>query len=925
MRHFLGTPLAAFTLLFLSASVVGSVAAAPFNPKVSRITSYQDFLFGTREVRDNINSVQCGGWFNPETGLEDSTVPIPTVNGVPGRANQDPLGNPISGVGTRGDFEYPDSAMGFMTACNITNRDINPEQWCLINMNTATPEQCKKLFKKLTEELPQKVLDGSFSSRDPSVTCTTSRFGGIGRPPIVERHYCFMPPYTTPGTGDPPYNCTGQACRTTNPPEFRCAGPIVIARQSSFHRHYPTNVSTPDGQTWDFDTECYEQYKEDDPKDKVTSDGDDQCEVVLSETATIQQDEYPGWRDRNDVIGQKGETAPTLGAVREPDPAPRSATEPWKLDTQTNLAIVDYYAWARDRRERGMNPRLSDTLGAAIESKHTASRVGGTAYTDHFDDTAERDIAEFWEREQRTLLALTREPNVHIILPALYLHGLTEDNPLFDLIEDETPLPTGVVQVTLRAGLEDVGAALQSIAESRLLRVEEVKIPVLVPLAGDIDQRIAAWTVWKSQEELEARVAERESYAGDADAVIDKLKQYKVRLEEVRRLRNATPLFLQRVLERDHEMRRVIADWYASLADQIETAIRGGESRQELQRIWKLLQRGLHLADQCQLLWCSNQRFSTPIYSLLDPWWGDRSSGDTRNFSYAPESITDLGIRPSDDYRFDFSRFSFSGNVVRVPVFELVQVRINLPTPQVGKRPELAEMPDLPPVPPDDMLLFDLPTLEADALPTIEIPLPPDLNDVKNRLRNLRERLDGTSLSDQTIQEERLKNGTEPNTPDGFPPALFSRGSMLDSVCRFTKSVTEHRPSPQSSTRRTIVHVENDLTERIARLFARWMPNTAQDFLAKRERVESSATLAERRCTHGLICLLLPSEVRKTEAYTWFVPLMTPNTSDLVDRVRNMTLPRSDANPYALSPLNILRTLFPSIPLPSNIHLVTYE
>lgn len=912
---------AAFIVTLFALVYLQEVVAAPLIPKVSDLSSHKDFLFGIREVRQNIENVQCGGWEDTGAGIGGGSIPVADIRGVPGRTF-DPLGNPPTGLGLRENFEYPDepTTTGFKTACDVTDDQIiNPEKWCLIDENTATPEQCRKLYERLTVTLPQMVADGTFSSNNPNVTCqtVTPRPPPLG--PLVARHYCFT--YTS--------ECTGEECRTPNPPRFQCASPspTPITYQSSFYRNYKTHVEAPNGQAWDFDTECYERYKEDDPRNTVTSRNDERCEISVSTDDNITPNELPGWNDTENRK-QKGTVAASTGATTEPPTEPRRTPDPWKADSQTNLTIPDYATWAEEQEERGATPKLSDLLSMAIESKATASRTSPPhSKTDAFDDTAERDFGSFWEREQQELLRITRDPQVTVVLPALFLHNLSEDDPIFSVLGEETQTPSGLVHVTLRAGLDDLGLVLESLAEQQVLRIDEVNIPVLVPVAGEIDARIAAWQQWQEREAIDASVKGRESFAGEAEANIERMKQYKERIEQVRTLRNAILFSTQRVLEKDRDIRQRMADWYRQNAERIKQIVESPatEQRREVQRIWKLIQRSLLLADECQLAWCSNQRYTAPVYSLLDSWWGDRSAGQPRNFDYVPTSITELAIPATEDLLFDFSSFSFSGTTLRIPVYHPVQVRIELPLPPLlGEKPTSGwDYPELPPIPADtDLLGAPLPDIDWDDLPEIDTssagPIA-KMETAKSILRTLRFRIDGTQEAEQVFQEARMKAGTEPSRPDGFPPDPFPRESMLGAVCRFPESVQRHRPSEEESDPAMIVHVENDLRERIARLFARWMPNQTEDFAGRVQR-RSSVAPGTETCNEGLICLLLHKEKQIRTDFAWFTPSSSVDTTALVNQMRDLTLPdNSEENPYLYAPLNILRRIFPETALPNRI------
>lgn len=921
----------ACTLAVFCFLLIGKVTAEPLQPKVSEPTSYKDFLYGVDEVRKNIETVQCGGWLNTDGSIVGNTVngsvPVPVIIGVPGR-DFDPLGDPATGLGTREDFEYPDysSTTGYMTACDIHNFDIiNPEKLCIKEENTATPENCRRLFERLTEELPQMVADGTFSSGDPSVVCQTTL---PGSPPIVQKHYCFMPPNTSPPAGDPPHNCEGQACRTKNPPEFRCQGASVIAKESSFYRHYAATVTTPDAQNWNIEAICYEQYKEFDPKDTVTDVKDERCEIVLPPGEDPEWDDGPSGKQKETVKLPPEET-------EESDPPDRSAPFPWAKDPKTNVTLVDYDAWKKKQEESGVAPRLSDALAIPVESKAQASKsTPPDSKTDAFDDTAERDFATFWEEEERELLKITRDPEVRMILPARFLHGLSDDDPLFESVKQVTTLPSGLVEVTLRAGREDLGRVLQSFSESRLFHFEEVRIPVLVPVGGDIDARIADWQEWQEHETQAAKSAGRDSLAGKAVPILLKLQAYKLIVDNVRNLRSVLPLYVAELFEADRKVREGIIKWHTDNVEEIVKIQAEHDARENIVRVWRRIQRAMLLTDECQLLWCSNQRYSPPVYSLLDGWWGrtDAEAGSPRDFSYEPESVVSLGLPETKDLLVDFSSFSFPTDPIQVPVLWPVQVRINLPiVPSVGEPPNPVEdYPDFKKIPEDLGIpnFFPIPTVETLNLPIIEIP--PDgatveeLEMAADILRDLREKIDGTDYDTQRWEESNDATGIPPPNEDMLE--YKKRSDMQNAICRFPHSITLQRPSETESSKEMIVHIENDLRERVARLFARWMANRTEDFAGRTVRRGEDPEAKNSKCAEGILCLILPQQEQKTYSFQWLLPNTRTYAQEFMKSMKDLTLPASDdTNPYLYAPTTLLLRLFPNAELPMRIILPPSE
>lgn len=921
MHRIFRTPSAASALLVAAFFFTRSVAAEPFEPAISYPRTYGDFLYGLEELREYLERAECGGWQDTNATISgrkvDGSIPTPDVQGVPGRDNIDPLADPASGIGARGDFDYPDSAWGYMTSCDIYDTaTINPEGWCLL-YEKSTPKNCEKLFKRLTEELPQQVANGTFSTNDTRIACQTVT-PVLGGPPLVRMHYCFMPPYTTAPFGGPPRNCEGQTCRTPDPPIFRCESPnpVAISRESSFYRHYDVTVSVPSNQTWYMKAECYEQYKEDDPKQKLTTRDDEQCELDLD------QDQEPSWPD-GDQGEQKGEVKPPEEDVKEPDPPERDVEFPWAEDPETNLTLVDYAAWAEEQGDSGFPPRLSDAIGGPVEAKVRASRsFSGSVHTDVFDDTAERAMASFWEEEQRELLRITRDPEVRVILPARFLHSLSDTDALFKNIREVPSKSVGLVEVTLKSGLDDLGLVFQSLMESQLFPLETVRIPVLLPLAGDIEARFADWEEWKAASE-----AIGSEHASRADEMMDVLWLYRDRIEDVRALGGAFHDYAIKFLEEDRAMREEMLQWYAENVEILNQATEQNESRRRVQRIWKRIQNALLVVEECQLLWCGNQRYSTPVYSLLDQWWWDEDwipSLTSRDPSFAPRSISSIELSMPEDLVFDFSDFAFPSTRIVVPVLWPIQVKIKLPVPpSIGAEPDPIDFyPELPELPdPDIFESLPAPTVEMPDLPKITLPEGPtsgQYREVEDLLKELRGRIDGVF---PPAGEYEYDTGILDTT---FPPDMGRRDTMQGALCRFARSLRLPREEDrEEGDPEAIIHVENDLHERVSRLFSRWLPNRTEDFAGRVVRLEEEEAPAST-CEYDLLCLLFPKQRQTKASFQWFDAFQSvDHIKTLRDTVRDLTLPESaDKNPYFHTRMPILRRLFPDLPILDRIRLI---
>ena len=998
------------TFVVLSSLVMTkSALAAPFIPKMNVPTSYKDITFGLDEMRQNINSVECGGWDEDSNATVAGTrvngdVPIPDISpDLPGRRNIGPLFDPKTGIGERSDFEFPDSAWGYSSACSVYDDsyidddlkrlqkdlvihedgsveivdgvgkvDINPYDWCL-RTDKATPKFCKRLYDAWRQ------ASAIMPREDPAAACPCPE-PNDGCPVGPEKRYCFDPPYTfecrgtsdkrtkvaTTWPDDPPQDTT---CRTPWDREFynkmtEChaepydviddEGNFVETRYriivdiwgghwaiaSSYYRHYAENfmvpkisVTAPGGDNvWQVRAECYEYYKETnadgtdyDPKFDVTPGIDEQCEFVIS-SDDEQNPKKPEWKDGNGHT-QKEIVTPDPSLVQENPRDPRNHPEPWKPDSDTNLTLIDIEKLKELQKNFEDPTDVTAIFGTLLTTRQTGSKtVPKNARTDQFDDTDDRDLAIFFEAQQRELLKMTADPQTRLIMPARFLVGLSDDDPLFQYVSQTVSRSDGTVELTLKSGLEDLGNVLKSFQRIFVAPIQEVRIPVLVPLisVAEIDARIADWKLWKIDEDATAILEGRNSFSDAAVTIIEKLERYRERVEQIRLMRGSLLTYLVKLFDSQKQIREYFADWYQQNSVLLEESAQRAVQRRELKRIWRLLQRGMLQADACQIRWCSNHRYSAPIYSLLDNWWGDRQPGEKRNRDYTPQSLTDLGyVQPKDQF-FDFSNVKFPRDPWLIPTLWPVQVRVRLPLPPIigVEPPSPDDFPELPPLPNEAIFsAFPVPSVDLPAKSLITPPSTQDLEPAKNILRTFRKMIDGTDIGTQINEEQALAAGASiDGGDDNFP---LDRGSMRGAYCRFPPSILiPPDPDQEHGNPAKIIHVENDLKERLARLFSRWMPEREEDFAGRVARRQQDFPNPNNppKCHEGVVCYLLPPEKRTSTTWQWFMPDVTGGDfTALGDTLRSQSLPENDnldKNPYFNASLDTLQRIFPKLSLP---------
>lgn len=943
LRIFVGSLLLAHT----------SVFAAPFIPKMNTPESYKDFLFGLDETRQNADSVQCGGWVDTGASVSGKTVsgsvPYPKILGLPGRKikNENELVDPATGVGERGDYEYPDTAFGYKTACDFRSPEFNPEHLCELD-EKATPKNCKKLYDYLKE-----LAD------DPTLHPI------IGNPLCpVQKKNCF----------DFTEECRGEGCRTPFMPSFtqeppECHGiydddgnlvdieidkeEVIEKKLSSFYRNYAAKVTAPTqnpDKVWDIRAECYEYYQEHpgypddkkwiehDPKDIVTGGGDEQCEIVIS-TPDEDNPDSPEWPDG---AGREQREQEDWRAPEEQPRAPRTVPDPWVSDSETNLNLINMERVKDLQREFADPDDITSLVPTILPTRQRASLgTPDDARSDTFDDTGIRTIGTFWEAQQREIQKMIRDPQTRLIMPARFLTGLDDDDPLYQYVRQTVSKSDGTVEVTLRAGLEDIGNVLASLERMFVGPIQEVRIPLIVPLAStaEIESLLFQWKEWQEYDRLhseeQAKNARNNGQNAQADeiereralretkakALILRLENYRNHSDTARRLRGALPTYLQKLFKSQGEIREFFVRWQIENKDLLARARAASIQRKELQRVWKFVERSMLMTDACQLLWCSNERYTLPIYSLTDGWWEKGEPGTARNLRFKPKDLRDLNYKQPKDAVFDFSHVKFPRDPFLIPVLWPVHAKVKLPIPPaIGTPPpELANFPDLPPIP-DETIFNSFPVPETNLPPfsLVTVPDTVDLSEAKDILREFRQIIDGAPPAEQIQQEEQEKNGS---LFENLDAEFYGRGAMRDAYCQFPKSVMIP-PDEDKGNPLKLIHPEIDLRDRALRLFARWSAQQTEDRAGRVVRISEQFGNKKPPCREDILCYFLPAEVTTTTVWQWFMPTSSQDFTVLGNRLRSDTLPDAEGqNPYLDVSVKTLRRVFGDLSIPVKIEL----
>ncbi len=823
------------------------------------------------ELNANVQAVQCGGWIDDSMAAWGDI--IESSMEFPGRSVK-PFENIATGMGGRWGFSYPDNAYGFMSSCDPHDQQFNPDRLCLIAEGTATPEQCRQLYEywlSKAQDPPQEFCDD-----------------GTAIPT------CYQ------DTED----CTGSECRTPLRPMFQVdcdpnGGVNVTRIVSSFYRHYITDDLNAGAEVWSegenqvVKADCYEYYDEQDARFVPATPDQKRCELV-------ETDESDGGTPEWITLASKENFFPAVDQNQfNHEPGERGILSPWFPDTKTNIAFLDTATAKKEAEDAGEEydePDMEKLLSYKPKSEIRVSSgsTNGKYHVDSFDDATDpdnpnsgnREIVRWWQEQERRLLKITHAPSIRLVIPARFATGLDPDDPLIQIAAGVPNQPKGFVELELRANSDDFGRLLDSLHRSWILPIEEVRIPVLVPIVSEaeLDNIILEWKLWGT----------RYDRMDDAEPFIERFESYKNQVNRVRLLREALAHYLSDVLNTQQELRGFFANWYIQNAERLQLWNQNVSDRQEVAYRWREISKILiDTHDGCELQWCSNARYTAPIYSLLDPWMPDRPSlkGLSENEDYV---LPDWGVPP--DISADFSDLTIDADSMPLPVLDVTQIKVRLPHPptESGFTGDVNDLPQNIPTIPDDQLLPVTDIFGGLALPQVHLP-------------------DNAKLID-----EPPPPGDFGRVYDVLDTIRFTLEQAQQNYCEFTRSIEAQKDGEDEQSRqfRKIVHTEFDLRERVGRLFARRAPLWKEDYMGRGQRI---ATAEDPRgvgpVCDGPDCIKLPPE--KYTTFRWHIEI-TPGPQFMfqqkANEVRGDTTPFEEwDNPYDNIPIKSLRKILTPI------------
>ncbi|PIR49540.1 hypothetical protein COU79_04310 [Candidatus Peregrinibacteria bacterium CG10_big_fil_rev_8_21_14_0_10_54_7] len=494
---------------------------------------------------------------------------------------------------------------------------------------------------------------------------------------------------------------------------------------------------------------CYGLYDEFDPKTRVTGPMDRHC--VIANTYPGRDHDFLEMPQTQVTDFSQAEYGQTLAGTDWPDPPDASYqivrdpafdvnTDLWYPNISGGFSLVNgkvldevldnditYALMAPDSTEFKSYPQLNEE-----------QMFSSGAFMRAFDDSVSNDrwerrtVAEWWQDIEFESHKLFSPPLVRLLLPPTWSVGLDPLDPFFS---PELPGPSSSpdprlepLEVQLKVRDDLLGDVAGYMERSLILRLQEEAVPVLIPLGSPTEYRVKAhaWCVWYMQRN---NMDNCDSAGGSVGDLILRLEEYADQLDSFRELRGELYRYQAKLLEDQNDIISAIGNWLNTNMSQYVSYSNSLVFLNGLQGLWQNAQnvyRTYH--DITNLPWCMQQRYTTPIYSMLDDfnWFPGRPELD--GCMDDPPTIGDGNCFPRfetemiPDAVLDFSLLRTATGAMRLPVLKPVQVslaRFELDPP--NPTPPSPHIPELPPLPPIPTIYADV----IDQLPDVVIEKPP--------------------------------------------------------------------------------------------------------------------------------------------------------------------------------------------------------
>lgn len=498
-----------------------------------------------------------------------------------------------------------------------------------------------------------------------------------------------------------------------------------------------------------------------------------------------------------------------------------------------------------------------------------------------------RTFVEWWHTVETAMHKNFTPPTVRLLLPTTWSVDINPLDPIYTPKTKDKPaedIQSEAIEIQVQADEDLLGEIASFMERNLLLRVDSEPIPVVVPMVNPTELRAWAhgWQSWAQKQEDEGGPG-----ADRAREVADKLLEYADQADNVRKLRGELPKYAARLLHEQAKISNKIARWLTDNIDAYRQYMILKFGNQLLSQQWQFVQQTYRsTTDNDAFPWCRNTRFTSPVYSMLDPWLpGRENEGDvTAGLLSGEYSLTnyldceffvfnrrqeDPTLYPSNDVCdeflpplppelpqlpdtrrdpdivLDFTAFREVQKSVMLPVLKPVQIRMDFdsvrpPGLEDREEPEYPELSDLPELP------ESISDAALDSIPEVVIPGGDDFD---------------------LFKEASVLAATEDDPEDEFPKIevpkldLLSLARFLQETMILVRQMTEEydlfwnsiiqekcedgesedcvRPNteqdcvlPHDDPNGRCVHFEADLKERLQRIGSRGAIFLIEDFIS---------------------------------------------------------------------------------------------
>ncbi len=917
------------TLLFAAVQATAATLIVPANP-----TSFEQIQEQVQPTTGKIaqfldKEAQCGGWNTTERvspSAPGENGKIAKVTGVPGRQGN-MLGNSRSGLASRVEtggaanngFLFPDTTVGFSTACKPMVRDERNgnrvrkiETWTgnirWVDYPVFEDPPCKWRF--------------DFGSASSGATGSSSSgrngpYSGTGAPAIGGgatgdlspqscNQFCSQlndPAFTwmdckeafiDPLSGmiicakyAPKWTCTDEwvgetswaNCRICKGEECRCEGKYIPfgARKAPNDKcvYTPPALGTKWGDKPRMPGQLsympygsfFRSYNAQSIRDKLTEVPKDLLASITNagKVAPIQlpvacygfyREFDTKWtplqaKDYRCVINfpfdkntlkesQKGRATYKQTGTTD---LPRTNRDPAYVDDENHLWYRNLSDTLSLLSEKGFEKKVKNDLNSALLNLDTTSIVAAnqktpaqplarTSTVRAFDDSVftdpdpappavpsdygnTRQLTRWWQELETQATRLLSAPTVRLKLPATSaltgkLAEAVETNPAVAAAKAGDPRMKSI-DVQVKAEDDLLGQVAAYLQDSLLLSIEEEPVPVVVPQLSGVELRALRerWCAWALQTAY-IKNPPKEGDAGktcddvatpEVKAFLQKLDDYAAGAESLRALRSELPQYIGGIVSHQQAVLLEVSTWVKNNLEAYKAFLKNRDVRLGLKTKWREVQAEYaRLHDDTNEPWCRNDRYTTPVYSLL-PQAPVFLAGSPSCF---PGRGLPMVCPPADDKDFvlDLSTLKLLKNSVKLPVLKPVQLRLAFPTPPPAGQDLTADdiaslrLPSLPPVPSlKGIVLQKMPDVQTVSKPkTMPAPspiTPAQMSQMWESMENARALLERMN----TLADEFWKSLEPSDATRGLKCANWN-----DATCK---------------------HVEMDLLERITRMVAR--------------------------------------------------------------------------------------------------------